>query len=183
MISLKSFRRKYQHSTSTAALSFNDPYDWRTDFEIDFDVYLPTKGCNLQRGLVWTIEQKQSFITSILKNNPIPSITIVQIRSDRRDGKNTWQVIDGKQRLTTLFAYYDGKFPIVVDGQEYYFNDLPADCQRELKHADIRVVVHYHYEFDETGHITDDVKIQLFEDINWLGTPQDIEHLNNLKSN
>ena len=33
--------------------------------DIDWDVYLPTKGKNLQRGFVWTLEQKRELILSV----------------------------------------------------------------------------------------------------------------------
>ena len=36
-------------------------------YKVDFDVFLPTKNVNLQRGLVWNDLQKQELITSINK--------------------------------------------------------------------------------------------------------------------
>ncbi len=37
----------------------------------DFEVYLPTKGTNLQRELVWTLEQKKELIKSIILEREI----------------------------------------------------------------------------------------------------------------
>ena len=34
------------------------------------------------------------------------------------------EVIDGKQRLTTVFDFINNKFSIIVDGNEVYFKDL-----------------------------------------------------------
>lgn len=50
-----------------------------------------------QRFFRWTPEQKSRFVESILLGIPIPSLFV----SQREDGK--WDVIDGLQRLSTLF--------------------------------------------------------------------------------
>ena len=38
-------------------------------YDIDFDIFLETKGHNLQRPLCWTLNQKQELIFSILSEN------------------------------------------------------------------------------------------------------------------
>ena len=50
-----------------------------------------------QRFFRWSVEQKSRLIESLLLGIPIPSIFV----SQREDGK--WEVIDGLQRLSTLF--------------------------------------------------------------------------------
>lgn len=50
-----------------------------------------------QRFYRWSPEQKSRFVESILLGIPIPSLFVAQ----REDGK--WDVIDGLQRLSTLF--------------------------------------------------------------------------------
>lgn len=52
-----------------------------------------------QRFYRWGIEQKSKFIESILLGIPIPSIFV----SQREDG--IWDVIDGMQRLSTIFEF------------------------------------------------------------------------------
>lgn len=148
--------------------------------DFDFDVYLPSKGLNLQRELCWTLEQKQALIISMLRNIHFVPFVIVQIkdRNNQIAEKYVWQVIDGKQRLTTCFSFLDGEFPISVDDVDYYFNDLPEDMQRHIFRFDFRWDIHYHYPDDP---ISDQTKIDLFESINFFGTPVDIEHINKLK--
>lgn len=146
--------------------------------EVDWDVYLPTKGKNLQRGFVWTLLQKQSLILSILKGIKIPPICAIQYREYSGD-KCTFKIIDGKQRLSTIFSFYKGEFPIIFDGQEIYYKDLAQDAQAEigLMMPTFDIV----YEYPDTL-IPDEQKIAWFEMINFAGTPQDIAHLNDLKS-
>jgi hypothetical protein len=175
--SLSQFNKKYKHSVNKG-LSFHILGRLEEGANWDFDVFLPTKGLNLQRDLVWTVEQKSALIITILRDQKIPPIVVVQNDKDK-SLKYNWQVIDGKQRMTTLFGYLKNEFPIIYEGTEYFFNDLPEDCQRQIKmYSEIRIDVHYSY---DDAPITDQTKIDLFEEINWLGTPQDINHLTKLK--
>jgi hypothetical protein len=90
-----------------------------------------------------------------------------------------FKVIDGKQRLSAWMWFCQGKFPIVVNNIEYYFNDLDSWAQGELMYSNwIKADVAYEYH-DKL--ISDELKIQWFEMINFAGTPQDKSHLENLK--
>jgi uncharacterized protein with ParB-like and HNH nuclease domain len=175
---LKDFDKKYRHSINKG-LSFDKIGRLRDYVNFDFDVFLPTIGMNLQRELVWTAEQKSALILTLLRNQRITPIVVVQTEKDA-DRKNNWQVIDGKQRLTTMFAFLDNEFPITYKGVEYYFKYLPEDCQKRLFNYDM-YVVYVHYSYNDSP-ISDQTKIDLFEEINWLGTPQDISHMNKLKN-
>ncbi len=53
-----------------------------------------------QRFFRWTIDQKSQFIESILLGIPIPPIFVSQRRSD-----SVWDVVDGLQRLSTIFEF------------------------------------------------------------------------------
>lgn len=175
--SVKQFQKKYTHHINKG-LSFHRLERFEEIANWDFEVFLPSKGMNLQRELVWSIEQKTALILTLLRGQKIPPIVVVQNDKDENK-KYNWQVIDGKQRMTTLFGFMKNQFPINHEGSEYFFKDLPEDCQRQiLSYQDITVDVHYSYD-DEP--ITDQTKIDLFEEINWLGTPQDISHMNKLK--
>lgn len=46
-------------------------------YKIDFDVFLPSIGKNLQRPKVWTIAQKQQLIISVFKDLNIPTIVAI----------------------------------------------------------------------------------------------------------
>lgn len=144
------------------------------DYEIDFDVYLPTKKKNLQRPFVWTLFQKRELILSKLKGVKIAPISVINYNH------SIYKIIDGKQRLSTLISFVQNEFSIEVDGEEYFFDDLDKDtCKGEFMYQPIYADIGY--EYPETP-ISDDDKITWFEMINFSGTPQDAEHLKNLKS-
>lgn len=143
---------------------------------IDFDVFLPTKGVNLQRDFVWDLFQKQQLILSVLKGVRIPHISLIQ--SSPNENERIYKVIDGKQRLSTLINFYRNEFPINWNNQDYHFDDLDSKAQSEIKLFGVQADVMYEY-WDDL--ISDEDKIQWFEMINFMGTPQDQQHLNNLK--
>jgi hypothetical protein len=145
---------------------------------IDWNVFLKSKGKNLQRDLVWTIEQKRELINSILIGRHIPHLAIINTISEDGNGE-LWHIIDGKQRLSTLFDFMEDKFTIILEGNEYLFSELPNDYQTGINSFPLRYYVVNEY-YDKK--ITDEQKIQWFMFINYAGTPQDLEHLESLNS-
>jgi len=142
--------------------------------KIDFDVYLPTKKRNLQRDFVWTIEQKRELIWSVLMNRHIPRMAMLNVISEKEDTKGTYQVIDGKQRLSAMIEFYKGQFTLFMLEGEFYFKDLPEDYQRVISGF---MFPYYIVNEDYGNKLTDEDKINWFRYINFAGTPQDTEHL------
>jgi hypothetical protein len=132
----------------------------------DFDVYLPSRGINLQRPFVWNLEQKRALIESVIVRRSIPPISVVLTADD------VYQVIDGKQRLSAFIEYAQGLF----DFCGYYCDDLPAEYLGQIKR---HFVCAYRLCEHDTP-ITDDEKIEWFRWINFTGTPQDEQHMQTL---
>lgn len=62
-----------------------------------------------QRKLIWTIEEKQSFIDSIMQGYPIPIILLAE-PAGRQDG--TLEIIDGMQRMNAITSFIGNDFPV-----------------------------------------------------------------------
>jgi hypothetical protein len=60
-----------------------------------------------QRKLVWTLEEKQKLIDSILHKYPIPAILV----AEREDSPGTYEIIDGLQRLHAIVSFIETAFP------------------------------------------------------------------------
>ena len=76
-----------------------------------------------QRKLVWSVEEKQRLIDSMLRELPLPLFLVAEISGDRAD---TFELIDGLQRMNAIFAFLENEYP--VGG--YYFNlDALADTK------------------------------------------------------
>lgn len=68
-----------------------------------------------QRKLVWTIEEKEKFIDSILKSLPIPLILVALTKHKE---KMVYEIIDGIQRLNAIVSFIENE--VHLNGN--YFN-------------------------------------------------------------
>lgn len=67
-----------------------------------------------QRDKVWSEEKRSFLIDSILKNYPIPPV-FLRLRINKDTGVTKYDVIDGKQRLSTIRDFIDGKVQLPDD--------------------------------------------------------------------
>ena len=165
---------------SQETVSF-EPIHFRKWYNVDMNIYLEKYDYNLQRPFVWTLHQQQELIWSIFMGRPIPPFVFIHHANSRMDDNESAiiQIIDGKQRLTTIFRYMDNEFPIIVDGEEVFFKDLDKRAQHRIDFFDMRAQIYYSY---KENPITDDEKIIIFNHYNFAGTPQEEEHKNKLHS-
>ena len=70
------------------------------------------------------------------------------------------------------------EFSLLIDGVEYFYNDVAEEIKYIFNTFYFRSNRVYEY---PDSMISDNDKILWFELINFSGTPQDLEHLNNLK--
>lgn len=140
-----------------------------TDGEITWDV-------PYQRDFVWTLEQKRAYVEAIFLNKATIEVVLVAVgwREFERTGLD-YEVLDGKQRLSTLAEFIDGGFTI-FDG--YHFDDLLPEDQRFLLKKD---VVRTHYRKFDNSSLTMVEKVELFLIHNDLGTRVAEEHLDGLR--
>lgn len=59
-----------------------------------------------QRNYVWDMKRASKFIESIIMNLPIPQIFLYE------SGRNKFKVIDGQQRLMTIYYFIKKRFPL-----------------------------------------------------------------------
>jgi len=76
------------------------------------DIVIP----EFQRGFVWTIAQASKLIESFLVGLPVPSIFFYTERETEKS-----LVVDGQQRLRTIFYYFDGRFGEERAGRQQVF--------------------------------------------------------------
>ncbi|MGL5050168.1 MAG: DUF262 domain-containing protein [Fusobacteriaceae bacterium] len=134
---------------------------------LEGDILVP----DYQRGLVWDLEQKQSYVRNLLKRKA--SISPVMLLNFKNHG--IYEILDGLQRLTTLFRFIENEFE--VDGfkfEELNREDSNMFINHEVRYTDIRKV-------DGTD-LTKKQKIELFLEINELGTKMSEEHLTKVKN-
>lgn len=168
------FRFRMNKRTSMVLYAVDLITEWKTsNYTVDFDVYLPKYGVNLQRDFVWTEQQKSDLIVSILKDIPIPPLSVIVHEHCQ------FQIIDGKQRLGAIMGFLKGEFPIIFNNEKYYIDELDKDAKRRVQNYTIIADVAYEYD-DEL--ISDDEKIQWFLYVNYSGTPQNSDYLSQIKN-
>lgn len=129
-----------------------------------------------QRDFVWTLEQKQFYISNLFKDMAELSPTICQFDED--DNTNDfYEVIDGKQRISAVLGFIDGEFPV----EGLYYSDLCEDDRKFISN----------FRFDYTRILSEGrglskpslkTLIQLFLEINLYGTRMSDEDLDKARS-
>lgn len=73
-----------------------------------------------QRNVIWDNDKKTSFIESLFMEIMIPPIYVVEIPGDDFLSENKYEVVDGKQRLSTITDFLKGKLRLQDKSLEYY---------------------------------------------------------------
>ena len=113
--------------------SINEIYDYvkTGDFILSPD---------FQRNYVWKPKQKCELIESVLMGLPLPIIYLFELKSGKK------QVIDGKQRITTLISFLKNEFKleklkILPQFNNLMFKDLEARIQSKFRRFQLSVMV------------------------------------------
>lgn len=88
-----------------------------------------------QRRSVWSPRDKRYFIDTILNQYPAPPVFLHKTIDD--NGRSTYHVVDGKQRLQTIIEFSEGKVRIPdnfsdVTLQKKRWNDLGPDVRKRF---------------------------------------------------
>ena len=105
-----------------------------------------------------------AVIESILKGYPLGILYFV------KTGEDTFEVLDGQQRITSFGRYVIGKFAVKIDGRENYFSGLNEDLQQKILNTKLLI---YECEGTET-----EIK-EWFKTINIAGIPLNEQELLN----
>lgn len=152
------------HITSSLE-NFLDKY---AEGDYDFDP-------EYQRGLVWTIEQKQAFIKALMIGKA--EIQPIFIRNPKKC-KGELEVLDGKQRLTTILEYIRGEFEV----EGFYYKDLNSSDIQILNYTPM-VYTEIKYYDNKVGltMMPTEQKIELFLQVNGYGQHVSDEHLERIR--
>lgn len=128
---------------------------WHDDNELVLDP-------EWQRNYVWSNPQASKLIESFLLNIPVPVVYLSRTQDQR------YEVIDGLQRLTSVFNFFADKYKLIglnirreLNGKR--FSDLDEASQRTLKNATLR-------SFELSSSTDPDIHFIVFERLNTGGT-------------
>lgn len=127
---------------------------------------------DFQREFVWTLKQKSELVESILMGIPLPMIYFFE----GDDG--VIQVVDGKQRLTSLFEFISNKFPlsqslsILTDLRGQKYNDLTSSERTKIaRHQFVTQTI--------IPPTPDKIKFDIFERVNRKGSTLNNQEMRN----
>ena len=110
-----------------------------------------------QRRLVWSRDNKNSFLDSVLRNYPFPEIYVADGDVDLETGEGTQLLVDGQQRVTTLIQYFRGD-------PELKLTIVPA--YRELLEEGKKAFLQYDVAVRDLGAVSREEIIEVFKRIN-----------------
>lgn len=88
-----------------------------------------------RNGGIWTREKKQLLIDSILNNYDIPKIYFHEYtREEKISTGKSYAIIDGKQRLETIWSFIEGEFNLADD---FEYQDNPEVKMNNMSYNDI----------------------------------------------
>ncbi len=125
-----------------------------------------------QRGAVWPPKKKQKFLDTILKEWHVPVLYF------RKVGDETFECVDGQQRLITIWEFFDNKIPLSQESQKSYGGPLYEDLKPAISDKFDDFVL----QVEEIEDATDDEVKELFQRLQ-LGTALNTpEKLNAIES-
>lgn len=69
---------------------------------------------DFQRRLVWNNKDKCNFIRTVLDDYPFPEIYLATGELNQETGSRTQLIVDGQQRMTTLYQYFRGSHDLTL---------------------------------------------------------------------
>lgn len=125
----------------------------------------------IQRSFVWDVMRMSLLIHSILYGFPVPVFWANKVDGVNEKGKaiKIYDLLDGKQRITTLCKFVKGEFaltnvpPIMFEDEMFElegkkFEDLPEDMQE--------TILAYSLTVKSYDNMSDDQKRELFKRLN-----------------
>lgn len=88
-----------------------------------------------QREFVYSKEQAEAVIQTVLKGFPLNVMYWVKVGTDR------YEVLDGQQRTLSVMQYLKHQFSISIDGKKYYWDALPDDRFNAIMNYEFMVYI------------------------------------------
>ena len=109
-----------------------------------------------QRPAVWTRAQKQLLIDSMIREYDVPKFYL------HKTGTKTFDVVDGQQRLRTIWEYFHGDFALAKDAEPVDGIEIKGQKYSELDDDIKDKIDSYNLDFVVLDGITEDEIREMF---------------------
>jgi hypothetical protein len=92
-----------------------------------------------QRRLVWTNRDKSRFLDTVLNGFPFPEVFVAAGSVDVDTGEATEMLVDGQQRITTLFQYFIGASDLKLEASVLPYKQLDSAMKEAFLQYDVVV--------------------------------------------
>ncbi|WP_397506059.1 DUF262 domain-containing protein [Qipengyuania sp. R86523] len=113
---------------------------------------------DFQRQLVWSNNDKNSFLDTVLRGYPFPEIYVAVGDVDLETAKGSELLVDGQQRVTTLYQYFTGAKELKLQKSLTAYSQLTPLQKKEF--------MNYEFPVRNLGIVTDEEIIEVFSRIN-----------------
>jgi RNAse (barnase) inhibitor barstar len=113
---------------------------------------------DFQRRLVWNNKDKSAFLETVLMNYPFPEIYVAAGEVDVETGEGKEWLVDGQQRVSTLYQYFVGAQDLILTRGVPPYNQLPRERKEAFLQYDVVV--------RDLGHVQIDIIRNVFQRIN-----------------
>lgn len=122
-----------------------------------------------QRPYVWTQKEQDEFMTTLITGFPCG---VIAIAVDSKFNESHWvEVIDGKQRLTTIMKFWNNEIGIPMpNGSRLFWDEMGRHEQRAFENLSLPALG-----LDECSKKD---RLEYFLKLNFAGMPQSQEHMN-----
>lgn len=114
---------------------------------------------HFQRRLVWSNEHKVAFLETVLEGLPFPEIFMSAGEVNPDTGDGTELIVDGQQRITTLYYYF-------VGSPDLYLPENSVPAYVNLKQEEKIAFLEYEVVVRDLGPLTEDETRDIFHRIN-----------------
>lgn len=128
-----------------------------------------------QRRLVWTNKDKKAFLKTVLQGYPFPEVYIAAGKVDPDTGEGAEMLVDGQQRLTTLYQYFTGDRDLILGTELPPYVKLPDS--EKIEFLEYEVVIR------DLGAMSIDGIKEVFQRINSTTYSLNAMEINNARFN
>ena len=94
---------------------------------------------DFQRRLVWTNKDRRNFLKTVLDQYPFPEVYIAAGEARPDTGEGTEMLVDGQQRLTTLYQYFIGSKYLQLGKEIPPYAELPEEKKTDFLEYEVVV--------------------------------------------